>query len=573
MVAPSHTRIRHAVRVRKAATALAATCALVASLMMVAPSPVAGASPNVLRVGTWNGIPGQYSTIAQAVAAAQPGDWILVGPGDYHEQMDHAPGGLMDSGGAAVELNKADLHLRGMDRNQVIVDGTKPGASACSDQRADQDLGPLDDGGHPAGRNGVEAYKADGVSVDNLTVCNFLSGDLGAGNGIWWNDGDGSGVVGGGSYSGSYLSATTTYYESSQPKGEYGIFVSNSNGPGTIAHTYASNMADSGYYIGACNDCNAVLDDAHAETNALGYSGTNSGGRLVIENSEFDNNKTGLSTNSQNNDDAPSPQDGICPSGVTGPTGDNACWVLKDSSIHDNNNPNVPGTGTAELGPPGTGVVIAGGRRDIVTNNTFTNNGSWAVLTVPYIDTGTPPPIAHCEGGVANWLGTGFCYYPDWGNEIIGNTFSNNGSFGNPTNGDLGDISDPQPTEPGNCWNNNQDAGGLTAWPTDLPTANATCGQVNQGGEPVDLANASNPDTLTGQVICATEIFGPCGEGIGTYPRATEVTLTPLPTEPTMPNPCAGVPTNPWCPAGSTPTSETPTPAAQAVSTAPKFTG
>ena len=40
-----------------------------------------------------------------------------------------------------------------------------------------------------------------------------------------------------------------------------------------------------------------------------------------------------------------------------------------------------------------------------------------------------------------------------------------------------------------------------------------------------------------------------------------------------MPDPCVGVPTNPWCPAGSTPTSGTPTPAAQAVSTAPKFTG
>ena len=91
-----------------------------------------------------------------------------------------------------------------------------------------------------------------------------------------------------------YLSATSSYWESGKPQGEYGIFVSNTTGPGRIAHTYASNMADSGYYVGACPDCNTVLDDAHAQYYALGYSGTNSGGHLIIKNSEFDQNKTGV---------------------------------------------------------------------------------------------------------------------------------------------------------------------------------------------------------------------------------------------------------------------------------------
>jgi hypothetical protein len=242
--------------------------------------------------------------------------------------------------------------------------------------------------------------------------------------------------------------------------------------------------------------------------------------------------------------------------------------VLRNSFIHDNNNANVPGSGTAELGPPGTGVVIAGGRRDIVTNNVFTNNGSWAVLVVPFIDTGTPPPVAHCDGGIDNWLGTGFCYYADWGNEILGNAFAGNGGFGNPTNGDLGDISDPQPTLPGNCWNGNVDPGGVSAWPTDLQTANATCGKVNQGGEAVSLANVGDPNTLTGQVVCATELLGPCAPDFGMYPRSTTVSLLPTPVEPTMPDPCAGVPTNPWCPPGA-PTAVV----AQPVGTAPKFTG
>ena len=44
------------------------------------------ARANVLRVGSWNGISGQFKSIQKAVNAAHPGDWILVGPGDYKER-------------------------------------------------------------------------------------------------------------------------------------------------------------------------------------------------------------------------------------------------------------------------------------------------------------------------------------------------------------------------------------------------------------------------------------------------------------------------------------------------------
>ena len=30
-------------------------------------------------------------------------------------------------------------------------------------------------------------------------------------------------------------------------------------------HTYANNMGDSDYYVGACADCNITIDDAHAQ--------------------------------------------------------------------------------------------------------------------------------------------------------------------------------------------------------------------------------------------------------------------------------------------------------------------
>src|SRR5205085_3904668 len=113
-------------------------------------------------------------------------------------------------------------------------------------------------------------------------------GSSGAGNEIWFNGGDGSGQIGMHAYRGDYITATSTYSNGTEePRGEYGIFASNADGPGTIDHSYASNMGDAAYYIGACPNCNATLIHAHAQSSALGYSGTNSGGNLTIRDSEF----------------------------------------------------------------------------------------------------------------------------------------------------------------------------------------------------------------------------------------------------------------------------------------------
>src|SRR5258708_32937203 len=103
------------------------TCALVLVGVLLFAQ---GAAARVLRVGTYHGIHGQYKTIQAAVNAARPRDWVLVGPGDYKTSSYKAPSGGSDRP-SGVLITKAHLRLRGMNRNTVIVDGTKSGP-ACS---------------------------------------------------------------------------------------------------------------------------------------------------------------------------------------------------------------------------------------------------------------------------------------------------------------------------------------------------------------------------------------------------------------------------------------------------------
>jgi hypothetical protein len=496
------------------------------------------AQGKVLLVGTYHGHKGQFTSIQAAVAAAKPGDWVLVAPGDYHEHADANPSNTEQGGYASVLITTANLHLRGMDRNGVVIDGTKDGSAQCASDNAAQDFGKADSKGKPLGRNGVVVWKADNVTIDNLTACNFLSGSGSAGNGVWWNGGADSGKVGMKGYTGRYLSATSTYFEhSNTAAGSYGIFSSNTQGPALWDQIYASNMSDSGMYVGACLQiCDVTINHAWMQYSALGYSGTNSGGTIIIENSQFDHNKDGVDTNTQVAGDPPAPQNGACPDNATSPiTHTNSCWVFIHNNVHDNNNPNVPAWGNASEGPTGTGMTIAGGRNDTIMDNHFSNNGAWGVLFVPFPDSGTPDPPQTCAGsGGFQMQGLGCVLEPE-GNALLNNLFNHNGFFGNPSNSDFGQIV-VNAGKPRNCFSGNTAPNGSA--PANLEQLQPTCGPV--------MAQANTGGPLLGQVLCDTG-SGTCPAGAN-YPKMTHVVMRPLPSGlPTMPNPCDGVPANAWC--------------------------
>lgn len=503
----------------------------------------AASGAKVLLVGTFHGKAGKYQSIQSAVEAAAPGDWILIAPGDYHESADlgNPPPNFDHGNFGGVYITKSNLHLRGMSRSGVIVDGTKPGSKACSADPSAQQFGAKDAAGKLAGRNGIVVWKADGVSIENLTACNFLAGADESGNEVWWNGGAETATIGLHGYTGRYLTATSTYFGGEKTAAQYGIFSSDAQGPGLWDQVYASNFNDSGMYVGACQQvCDVTINHAWMEYSVLGYSGTNSGGAVVIKNSEFDNNQDGFDTNTQLHGDPPAPQDGACPNnGISPITHTHSCWVFMNNNVHDNNNPNTPKAGNASNGPLGTGMTVSGGRNDTIMNNTFSNNGAWGILFAPFPDSGKPDVNQTCSGTGGTQISGLGCVYEAYGNALLHNTFSHNGFFGNPSNSDFAQIV-LTPGKPRNCYQSNTAPAGSS--PADLEKTQPTCDSTP--------SKATGAGDLLNQALCDTG-FGKCPAGAH-YPKMTGVVMHPLPAGlPSMPNPCDGVPANPWCPQGS----------------------
>jgi plastocyanin len=295
--------------------------------------------------GTVRRVPERYGTIQAAVDAAGPGDLVLVGPGVYAEE---------------VEVTVPSLVIRGSDRNRVIVDGEfrRP--------------------------NGI-SVTADGVAVENLTVRNALL------NGVFW-----SGVRG-------YRASWVTAYNNA----DYGIYAFDSE-DGLFERSYASGSPDSGFYIGQCDPCDAVIDGVTAEHNALGYSGTNASGNLHIVRSIWRHNVSGIVPNTLDTELLPPFHDVDVVGNVVADNGNREAPVQPD--------------GWASFG---SGIIVAGGNDTRVERNLVLNNPRVGILVTPNLD-------RHL------WLSSG--------NRVRGNLVRGSGRA---------DLALAGPAGPGNCFGGN----------------------------------------------------------------------------------------------------------------------
>ncbi len=320
-------------------------------------------------------VPASYPTIQAAVNAAQPGDLVSIAPGRYHE---------------AVKVWTPNLTIRGQDRNGVILDG-----QFATDAT-----------------NGLLVY-ADNVVVENMTARDYLS------NGFYWHA-----VVG---YRGSYLTA----YDN----GDYGIYTLHSR-CGQFDHSYASGSPDSGFYIGECFPCDAVITHVTSEWNALGYSGTNSGGNLILRDSIWRHNGAGILPNTLDSEKL-APERGT---------------TIVDNLVTDNGEPNVPAFALERPGA-GVGIGLPGGNLNYVANNTVARNRAYGILVLPNLD--------------ANfWLASG--------NVVVNNTVSGSG---------IADVALAAPAGADNCFSGNS---GTRTLPPLLQVTHA-CGSPlahTGGGDP-----------------------------------------------------------------------------------------
>jgi hypothetical protein len=174
------------------------------------------------------------------------------------------------------------------------------------------------------------------------------------------------------------------------------------------------------------------------------------------------------------------------------------------------------------------------------------HNGAWAVLTTIFPDTGTPAPNNNCRGGAKNASAFGStvpCLYDVFANRVLNNRFSGNGFFGNPTNTDIAEFT--LLGGPSDCFSGNtrETGGAVTTSPTGLQQSKSTCGAQAPANGNLPFFTQVGCDS---QVTIAGLPF-PCLPGTH-YPRRTQIVMHPLPPGlPTMPNPCAGTPANPWC--------------------------
>ncbi|MFT4029858.1 MAG: right-handed parallel beta-helix repeat-containing protein [Protaetiibacter sp.] len=238
---------------------------LTALLGCASPAPEDTLAPQTVRV------PEDAATITEAVELVAEGGLVLVGAGSYREQV------LVTTPGVTV---------RGLDRNEVVIDaeGIRP--------------------------YGIVAI-ADGVSIENLTVTGALYyGALVTGlhdeNGPIAHGGDGYSPFDPASF--PPVQRFAIDHVTAYNNGLYGLYAFNAQ-HGVIRDSYASGSADSGIYVGQCEDCDILVTGNVAENNAVGFENANASDSVRVVGNRFSGNRVGM-TFLSNHQEAFAPQRG-----------------------------------------------------------------------------------------------------------------------------------------------------------------------------------------------------------------------------------------------------------------------
>jgi Periplasmic copper-binding protein (NosD) len=253
----------------------------------------------------------KFKTIQSAVNRSKPGDTIRVKRGTYREAV------------AIRGAKKSYLKILGNPRTpaKVVLDG-----------RGNKQNGFLVDG-------------ADEVTIRGFKAKNYSA------NGFFFVN-----VVG---YTAQDLIAAKT--------GVYGIYAFNSKG-GTMRDSEAYYTSDAGFYIGQTpaqvKPVRSIVDNIESWGNPLGWSGTNMR-YVTITNSRFYNNAVGLVPNALDSEKFPPAEDNII-------RNNEIFW--NNFNFHEGAPFKIPTEGNAVLFPVGTGVLLLGGRRNIVEDNDIFGN-------------------------------------------------------------------------------------------------------------------------------------------------------------------------------------------------------
>ena len=261
----------------------------------------------------------RFSRIQAAVDKAKAGDTVKVKNGTYREAV----------------------RVRGAGKSYIRLIGNP---------RAPQKVVLKGGGGR---QNGVLVDGADEVTVRGFKARGY------AANGFFFVN-----VVG---YTARDLIAART--------GVYGIYAFNSKG-GTMRDSEAYYTSDAGFYIGQTpaqvKPIRSIVTNIESWGNPLGWSGTNMR-YVTITGSRFYNNATGLAPNALDSEKFPPAEDNII-------RGNEIFW--NNFNFHQGA-PYVPHEeGAAQLAPVGTGVLLLGGRRNVVEDNRIYGNYAVGVALI-----------------------------------------------------------------------------------------------------------------------------------------------------------------------------------------------